>query len=112
MLRRSRELFRIERQEELQPLDRVRHNDAEDAEEKQRRRVLLPVLGSRLFKTTQSQQESLDGAQRAAEGLPLTFEHAIQVNTKWLGQRQDDQQEQSDLQPTVKIHGDLRSAPA
>jgi hypothetical protein len=36
--------------------------------------------------------------------LPVALEHAVQVSPERLGESQDDQEEASDLQPTVRSH--------
>jgi hypothetical protein len=87
-------------------LDEVGHHDANHAEEKQRCRVLLPVLRRRLLlDSAQAQKKALDRAQGAREGPLLAFEHAVKVDSQRLGKRENHQQKECNLKPTVRCHG-------
>jgi hypothetical protein len=103
--------LRVQRQQVLQPLQRVQHQHAAQAEGQQRRGVLQPRLLALLVHAAQAADRALDRSQHRWPATPL--EHAVQVTAQRPGHGQDRKEERKILQPSVDRHGHtLRSARA
>ena len=99
------EALRIERQQALQALQQIDKQETEDAEGEQRGGVLRPALLGLLVDADEFVSERFERAQDGVQERPFAFEQLGHERAKRLGERQNNQEVDHNLQNAVGGHG-------
>jgi hypothetical protein len=102
--RHACELLGVERQQPLHPLQRVEHQQRDDAEEQQRCRVLGPAHAGLFINARHTVDQALERSDHRVEPGPLTGEEARHVTAEQRRHQRHRQQKEANLQPAVECH--------
>ena len=95
---------RVQRQDVLQPLQRVEREEAGDGENDHRDRVAEPVLLARRIDAGEAVEAAFDRPQNRGQESPFAREHPGDERAERHGARHDQGERQRDLQPAGKRH--------
>ena len=98
------EALRIQRQPLLNTLQQIRDQQRYQAENQQRSGISRPVLLGRFIDAAQTVDPCFEGPQHPVQPRALPLEHLHHEDAHWLGQRQDYQRIQRDLQNAIGCH--------
>ena len=99
------EALRVERQQPLQPQDRVEQQHAGEIEEQHRDRIGRPVLLGLGLDAGEAVEAALDGPKHRREERALAREDARHVAAERPDGRDDENAEEKDLSPADECHG-------
>src|SRR5262249_52481558 len=101
----SAESLRIEREEILQPQNRVGEQATNQTEQEHGKRVLLPIVFLVWIDTSQPIGRGFERPQNRIEPCSaVCIEHLQQIQAQGLGNQRKRCEEESELKPAVQLH--------
>ncbi len=98
------EMLRIERQQVLQPFDRVRRKQRDQAEEQRHNCIFCPRHLAGLIDPRQTIDKPLDRPKDAIGPGPFPLKDTRHIHTQGLGAKQYQCKEEENLKPAVRRH--------
>src|ERR1019366_1519687 len=101
---RGGKVHRIQRQVALKTLDKIDEEKTEDTQRYEGRRIAHPGLFFILANAADAVNEPFNRAKYRMKEGPLPFKHAVHKRSDWLGNRDDDREENQYLYDAYQCH--------